>query len=292
MYCKHFGFSERPFEITPDAKFLYLTPGHREALASLLYGINERRGFIAMVGDVGTGKTTLLRTAMQRLDKKTKGAFIFNSDMPFDDVLLLILDELRLLNPRETLTKLEAVKRLTNYAIRLFREGGNLVLIIDEAQNFSRKTLESLRLISNLETNKHRLIQIVIAGQTELDRKLANIGLRLFVQRISLKRYVKPLNHRDIGAYIAHRLKTANYSGPTLFDRKARQLIAAYSKGVPRKINIICDNALINGYGLSKRKITGRDIEKVVKDLSYRLPREMFKKKSRKLALLRKASLF
>jgi len=292
MYCKHYGFAEKPFNITPEPKFLYMTSGHREALATLLYGIHERRGFIAMVGDVGTGKTTLLRAAMQRLDKKTKGAYIFNSDMPFDDVLLLILDELRLLKPRESLTKLEALKRLTNYAIQLYKKGGNLVLIIDEAQNFSRKTLEGMRIISNLETNKHKLIQIVIAGQTELDRKLDNYGLRPFVQRISLKRYIKPLSAKNTYAYLDYRLKVAKYNGPPLFDRKAKQMIAAYSNGVPRKINIICDNALLNGYGLGKRKIIGRDIEVVVKDLGYHQSRGKPKKQSRKPALLRKVSIF
>ena len=212
--------------------------------------------------------------------------------MPFDDVLLLILDELSLLKPQETLTKLEALKRLTNYAIQLYKKGGNLVLIIDEAQNFSRKTLESIRIISNLETNKHKLIQIVIAGQIELDRKLENYGLRRFVQRISLKRYIKPLSEKDIYAYLDHRLQVAKYSGPPLFDRKAKQLIAAYSQGVPRRINVICDNALLNGYGAGKRKITGRDIEEVVKDLGYRQSGEKPKKQPSKMALLRKVSIF
>ena len=292
MYCKHYGLAEKPFDITPEPKYLYMTPGHREVLASLIYGIRERRGLIAIVGDVGTGKTTLLRTAMQRLDKKTKTAFIFNSDMPFDDLLLLILDELKLLKPREVLTKLQAVKRMTNYAIQLFRRGGNLVLLIDEAQNFSRKTIESLRMISNLETSKHKLIQIVIAGQTELDRKLEDYHLRRFVQRISLKRYIKPLSDEDAYAYLAHRLKVAKYTGPPLFDRKAQQMILAYSQGVPRKINIICDNALLNGYGIGKRTLTGHDIKEVVNDLGYYQSRVKPKKPKRKNLLLRKVSIF
>jgi len=268
MYCKHYGFAEKPFNLTPEPEFLYMTSGHREALATLLYGIRKGRGIIAMVGDVGTGKTTLLRAAMQRLDKKTKAAFIFNSDMAFKDVLLLILDELGLLKPLEVLTKMEALKRLTNYAIHLYKKGGNLVLIMDEAQNFSRETLEGIRIISYLETNKHKLIQIVIAGQTELDHILENYGLRRFVQRLSLKRYINPLSDNDIYAYLDHRLKVAKYNGPELFDRKAKQMIVAHSQGVPRKINVICDNALLSGYGAGKRKIMGRDIEEVVKDLS------------------------
>jgi general secretion pathway protein A len=267
MYCKHYGFAEKPFNITPEPEFLYMTSGHREALATLLYGIRERRGIIAMVGDVGTGKTSLLWAAMQRLDKKTKAAYLFNSDMAFEDVLLLILDELGLLKPLEVLTKMEGLKRLTNYALHLYKKGSNLVLIMDEAQDFPRETLQGMRIISNLETNKYKVVQIVIAGQTELDRRLEDYGFRRFVQRLSLKRYIKPLSDKDIYAYLDHRLKVAKYNGPELFDRKAKQMIAAYSQGVPRKINIICDNALLSGYGAGKRKIMGRDIEEVVKDL-------------------------
>jgi len=292
MYCKHYGFTEKPFDITPEPKYLYMTRGHREALATLIYGIRERRGFIALVGDVGTGKTTLLRAAMRRMGKKTRFAFIFNSDMPFEDVLLLILDELRLLKAGEVLTKLQAVKRLTNYAIRLFAGGGNLVLVIDEAQNFSRKTLESLRMISNLETSKNKLIQIVIAGQVELDRKLENYGLSPFVQRINLKRYVKPLSEADTYAYLAHRLKVARYKGPPIFDQRAQQMIWAYSGGVPRKINNLCDNALLMGYAVEKKKITGREIAEVVQDLGYSRSRETIKKQRRTVIPFRKTAMF
>jgi general secretion pathway protein A len=297
MYCKHYGFSEKPFDVTPQPKFLYLTPGHREALATLLYGICERRGFIAMVGDVGTGKTTLLRAAMQRLGKKVKSAMIFNSDMPFEEILMMILDELRLLKPGESLSNRAAAKRLCNYAIRLFAKGGNLVIMLDEAQNFSHQTLENFRLISNLETNNHKLIQIVIAGQVELDQKLHHYGLRPFVQRINLKRYVKPLSEADTYAYLDHRLRVANYNGLQLFDRRAQQLIWAFSRGVPRKINNLCDNALLNGYGTNKRIITGREIEEVIKDLSYSPYTEAGKKETKKrrrnpLNYLRKVAMF
>ena len=269
MYCQHYGFTERPFEITPDAKFLYMTRGHREALATLIYGIRERRGFIAMVGDVGTGKTTLLRAALRRLGKMTKSAFIFNSEMPFDQVLLMILDDLCLLKPGESLPPHRAVKRLYYFAIRWFARGGNLVIAIDEAQNFSRKTLESFRQISNLETDKHRLIQIVLAGQTELDQRLDCPELRSFVQRINLKRYVKPLSQDETYAYLDHRLKKINYQGPPLFDLRAKQLIWHYSKGVPRMINNVCENALLIGYGTGKRQITGHEVGEAIKDLTY-----------------------
>ena len=292
MYCKHYGFTEKPFDVTPKPKFLFLTRGHREALATMLYGIKERRGFIAMVGEVGTGKTILLRAVMQRLGKKTRKAILFNSEMPFEDVVLVILDELGLLRKGEKLTKLQAVKRLTRYAIYLFSKGGNLVIIIDEAQNFSRETLEGLRMLSNLETNNYKLIQFVIAGHVELDRKLDNYGLRPFVQRINLKRYVKQLNERETYAYLAHRLKVANYKGPQIFDKRARQMIWAYSGGIPRKINNICDNALLHGYGADAKTISARAIEEAVGDLGYTFIKKPIEKPRRKIIPLRRVAMY
>jgi len=284
MYCKHFGFSEKPFGITPQPQFLYMTPGHREALATLLYGINERRGFIAMVGDAGTGKTILLRAAMERLDKTTCSVFIFNSEMAFEQVLLLMLDELHLLKPNENMNKLQAVKRLTKFAIKLFARGGNLVIIIDEAQNFSRQTLENFRLISNLETNQHKLIQIVLAGQLELGQKLDAYALGSFVQRISLKRYIKPMSRSDTNAYLDHHLTMANYKGPPIFNSRARQLIWQHSLGVPRKINILCDNALLIAYGMDKKKVVPAIIREAMEDLSFSPPRKKRKTRAWPLA--------
>lgn len=291
MYCKFYGFSEKPFELTPQPKFLYLTPGHREALAALIYGIRERRGFIAMVGDVGTGKTTLLRAAMQRLRKKTKSALIFNSDMPFGEVLLMILDELSLLRPGETLSKPQAVKRLYSFAIRWFAKGGNVVIMLDEAQNFSPKALEGLRMISNLETNNYKLIQIVIAGQVELDQKLETHGLIKFVQRISLKQYVMPLSEEQTYAYLEHRLKVAKYSGRALFNKRARNLIWAYSQGVPRTINILCDNALLIGYATQQRIISDREVGEAIHDLSFS-PYNKSKEKRAPFISIKKAAMF
>ena len=292
MYCKHYGFTEKPFDVTPKPKFLFLTRGHREALVTLLYGIRERRGFIAMVGEAGTGKTTLLRSAMEKLGKKTRKALLFHSEMPFEDVIHVILDEFKMLRKGETLTKLQAVKRLTRFAIHLFAKGGNLVIMIDEAQNFSRETLEGLRMISNLETNNYKLIQIVIAGQVELDRKLDNYGLRPFVQRINLKRYIKQLNEKETYAYLAHRLKVANYKGSPIFDKRSQQMIWAYSGGVPRKINNICDNALLHGYAMEAQTISGRVIAEVVNDLGYTLIKEPSETPLRKIVPLRRVAMF
>jgi general secretion pathway protein A len=152
MYCKHFGFSQKPFDVTPDHRFLYLTYSHREALSSILYGIRERRGFVALVGEAGTGKTTLLRAALSRLDKNTRSAFIFNSDLPFLQVMALILDELGILKPMKKLTLISAFRRLNDFATRQFASGANVVIMVDEAQNYDAKTIEGLRLLSNLES--------------------------------------------------------------------------------------------------------------------------------------------
>jgi general secretion pathway protein A len=271
MYCNFFGFSEKPFNITPDPKFLYLTPGRQEILASLTYGIRERRGFITMVGEVGTGKTTLLNAVLDRLDEKTKVAYIFNTDVTFDQMLAMALVDLGIANSNETPSKVEAVIRLGEFAIKQLAGGGNVVLIVDEAQNLDRRSMEGLRLLSNLQTRKHKLIQIVLSGQPELDAKLRRPELHQLAQRISLRRYINPLSEKETYDYIQHRLSVADYSGPTLFHRKARQMIWEYSAGVPRKINMLCDNALLIAYALRKKRIKASIVEEAITDLSWTL---------------------
>lgn len=269
MYCRFFGFSEQPFNVTPDPKFLYLSPSHREALAALVYGIRERRGFIAIVGEVGLGKTTLLNTALDRLDENTRVGVIFNTDVTFDQTLSMGLVDLGLIQAGETVPKVEAVRRLNDFAIQQLSKGGNVVLLVDEAQNLDRSAMESLRLLSNLETRKHKLIQIVLSGQPELDLKLRQPEVRQLTQRISVKRYIRPLDEEETYEYIQHRLSVAEYRGPALFDRRAQQLIWEYSGGVPRKINVLCDNALQIAYALRRKTIKASAVEEAIKDLSW-----------------------
>jgi len=269
MYCEFFGFSEKPFNVTPDPRFLFLTPGHREALASLLYGIRDRRGFIALIGATGTGKTTLLNAAMQQLGQKTKVAFIFNSDLPFMQVMAMILDELGLLRPVRGLNKITALRRLNGLAVSQMAAGGNLAIMVDEAQNLSRVTIENLRLLSNLESHTHKLIQIVLAGQPELEVKLSRSQNRQFAQRISMKRCIDPLAEKDSYKYIQHRLAKAGYNGSALFSRKALQLIWRHSQGVPRRINILCDNVLLNAYGMGQKKIKTLAVAEAIDDLTF-----------------------
>jgi type II secretory pathway predicted ATPase ExeA len=269
MYSRFFGFSEKPFNVTPDPRFLYLTQGHREMLAALFYGIKERRGFITIVGEVGTGKTTLINTVLSRLDQKTKVAYIFNTDVTYAQLLTMTLVELGLAKSDDSLKKVEAVNRLNKFAIRQLAGGHNVVLIVDEAQNLNLRSMENLRLLSNLETRKHKLIQIVLSGQPELDVKLSQPELRQLAQRISLKRYIIPLSEKETYEYIQHRLRVANYKGPPLFSRRAQELIWEYSKGVPRKINILCDNALLIGYAGGKKRVKENVVEEAVNDLTW-----------------------
>jgi general secretion pathway protein A len=268
MYCNFYGFSERPFEVTPDPKFLYSSPVHREVLASLIYGIRERRGFIAVVGEAGTGKTTLLRSLLDRLEEEVKVAFVFNTDVTFDEMLQMVLMDLGLAGEKERLTKAEAIHRLNELAIRQLSRGGNLVIIVDEAQDLDRRCMENLRLLSNLETSKNKLIQIILSGQPELEEKLKQHDLRQLSQRINLRGYILPLDEKETYEYIRHRLKIAQYKGAALFSREAEKLIWQYSGGIPRKVNTVCDNALLIGYALKDRKIKEDKVREVIDDLT------------------------
>jgi general secretion pathway protein A len=271
MDCNHYEFSEKPFDVTPDPRFLYLTSDHRETLASLIYGIQERRGFITIVGEVGTGKTTLLNATLDRVEGKTKVAFIFNTDVTFDEMLSMALYEWGLITSRQSLSRVNAIQRLNNFAIEQLAEGGNVVLIVDEAQNLDNSVMENLRLLSNLETRRHKLVQIVLSGQPELDTKLGQHELRQLAERISLKRYILPLNKKDTYAYLQHRLAISKSKDLSLFDRKAQELIWEYSGGIPRKINILCDNAFLIGYGLKQKKIQAAVIQEAAQDLKWSL---------------------
>lgn len=269
MYCKFFGFSEKPFDVTPQPRFLYLSSAHREALASLLYGIRERRGFITLVGEVGTGKTTVLHAMLDQLDEKTKVAVIVNPDLRFIDMLALILDELGLSKPQEKISKVKALHRLNQFAIRQLAQNGNVVLMVDEGQHLSSNALENLRLLSNLESRERKLIQILLAGQPELDVKLSRHDMRQLAQRISLRRYIMPLSRKETCEYIQHRLQVAGYGRRRFFSDRALTLIWKFSRGFPRKINILCDNALLIAYARNKKKIKTAVMKEAVEDLSY-----------------------
>ncbi|MEJ2368708.1 MAG: AAA family ATPase [Acidobacteriota bacterium] len=268
MYCRFYGFSEKPFEATPDPKFLYLSPTHREVLSSLSYGIRERKGFIVVLGEAGAGKTVVLRSILDRLEKEVKAAYIFNTDFAFEELLHLVLMDLGLADEKEHLTKAEAIHRLNRLAVRQVARGGKLVIIVDEAQELDRRCLENLRLLSNLETSSNKLIQIILSGQPALEKKLMQPDLKNLSQRISLKRYILPFDEKETHEYIRHRLKVVGNGGSSLFTKDAETLIWLYSGGIPGKINTVCDNALLIGCAIKERKIGGETVQEAIDDLS------------------------
>jgi type II secretory pathway predicted ATPase ExeA len=269
MYCNYYGFSEKPFNVTLDPKFLHLTSDHRESLTSIVYRIRERQGFITIIGEVGTGKTTLLNAAMDRMDGNIRAAFITNTDVTFNEMLNTALYEWGLTKDVEELSEVKAVQLLTRFAIEQWGKGGNVVLIVDEAQNLGDKVVEKLRLLSNLEVWEQKLIQIVLSGQPELDTKLDRHELPQLTQRINLRHYINPLHKTSTFDYIQHRLKVVTNSNALPFDSHALQMIWEYSGGIQRKINMLCDNALLIGYGLKQKKINGAIIQEAVEDLKW-----------------------
>lgn len=269
MYCHFFGFTEKPFVLTPDPKYLYLNQVYSELLSSLFYGVQNKRGFIVIIGDVGTGKTTLLNGLMDKLDKKTKVAFIFNTDISFKQMLILALAELGLSIRKKNMTMGEAIQYLNKFSVQQSKAGGNVVLIIDEAQNLSKQALENLRLISNIETRRTKLIQILLSGQPKLDYQLNKPELRHLIQRISIKRYITHLNEEDTYGYIEHRLKICGYKGPAIFSKDSLKWIWTNTNGVPRKINMLCENSLIIGYATETTTIGENIVKEAIRQLNY-----------------------
>lgn len=266
MYTKFFGFKESPFNPNPDPRFLYLSQSHREALASMIYGIEQRRGFIAIIGEVGSGKTTLIHSLINSLDNKTQTALIFYPSSTYSDLFRSILMEFNI--DTEGKSNFDMRVKFYNFVIDKFRKGENVALIFDEAQNMSPEVLEQLRLLSNLESRQEKLLQIILVGQPELSNKLNQPELRQLRQRIVIRREIEPLNNQEVRDYIKHRLKVAGYEGRLkLFSEKAIDLICQYSRGIPRMVNILCDNSLLIAYGLNKRKIDESIVKEVLADL-------------------------
>ncbi len=253
MYLTFFGLAAKPFNATPDPRFLYMTPGHREALAQLLYGVQERKGFIVLVGQVGTGKTTLLHALWQRLESQTAMSFVVNSTLPFDGLLEYVLADFGITKAGES--RAQRLIALNNFLIARQQDGQNSVLIIDEAQNLDVSTLEQIRLLSNFETPTSKLLQILMVGQPELKTKLNLPELRQLKQRVGLRCQIPPLTVEETYVYIRTRLRIAGARDLALFDDSAVDRIAAYAGGIPRLINTVCDHCLLFGYTDQKRKI-------------------------------------
>jgi general secretion pathway protein A len=265
MYNKYFGFVESPFSVTPDPRFFYATPIYQEAFAALSYGIEAKKGFIVITGEAGTGKTTLLRKLMRSLEATIHSVFVFNTDLSFAALLRVILRDLGL--PKQKADKVTMTEQLNAYLIEQAQRSHIVALLIDEAQKLSDETLEGLRLLSNLETDKGKLIQIVLMGQPELEGKLDQPNLRQLKQRVAIQCRLAPLKGEEVNRYIHYRVQAAGYEGEDLFDPVAVEQIAFYSRGIPRVINIICDNTLLIAYAGSKKQVAGEVVQEVVRDL-------------------------
>lgn len=267
IYSAYFGLREAPFNITPDPSFLYHSESHREGLAQLTYGINARRGFIVLTGEVGTGKTTLIQTLLHQLGEGTHTALIFSAITNPLDLLRYVCEEFRLVDPlRETRDVHDHISLLNDFLLQKYRDGENAALIIDEAQNLSAEVLESVRLLSNFETTKDKLLQILLVGQPELNERLNTPQLRQLKQRVTLRHHLRPLSLSECQEYILNRLRHAG-ANSGVFSAKAMEAVHQYSGGIPRLINVICDNAMINAYALDKREVAPAFIQEVAEDL-------------------------
>ena len=282
MYLQFYGLRETPFSPTPDPKFLFQSTRHREALAQLLYGVRERKGFIVLTGEIGTGKTTLLRTLLARLDHDTHVAYIHNSALEIEGLLEYMLQDWGLKSTATT--HAQRLFELNEFLIDQHRQGLSPVLVIDEAQNLSLATLEAVRLLSNFETSSQKLMQILLVGQPELRDKLNTPELRQLKQRIGLRCHIGPLSPEETRLYIRHRLRIAGASDAGIFTDAAIQRITEYSEGIPRVVNIVCDHCLLSGFADSKRRIDAGVVDEAVEYLEEGERREW--KRDRQIRLV------
>ena len=261
MYEPYYGFAEKPFSLTPDPKYLYRSESHANAFELLQYAIERREGFVVITGDIGTGKTTLCRALLEKTDQKTFTALLLNPFLSEEDLLKGILQDLGVISRGEARlsgrqpSKQDLVNTLHDFLLSLVPLGARAVLIIDEAQNLPLPILEQIRILSNLETDKEKLLQIILVGQLNLLSLLRSPELRQLDQRISIRYQLKPLTEEEVGAYVAHRLAVANGARSVVFTPAALQAVHEYTGGIPRLINMLCDRALLGGYSAQTTRI-------------------------------------
>ena len=266
MYLHFFNLRELPFNLTPDPRFLFLSTQHEEALTHLLYGIHERKGFIEITGEVGTGKTVLCRALLERLDKTVSTALIFNSYLTKMELLQAITDDFGL-QPCETTSK-GYIDTLNTYLLSEFAAGHNAVVIIDEAQNLESTVLEQLRMLSNLETERGKLIQIILVGQPELRDKLATPQMRQLEQRIAVRFHIHELTRTETEQYITHRMSVAGAAHTVTWSRRALRLIHHYTGGIPRRINLLCDRMLMTAFVHETHRVRAAIVQRSVQELA------------------------
>lgn len=268
MYKNFFGFKERPFKLVPNPAYLFLSRSHEEAMAHLTYAMKQGDGFVEITGEVGTGKTTICRAFLESLDENTEAAYIFNPKLDSIQLIKAVNDEFGISSDADNIKDL--IDTLNSFLIEKRAEGKNVILLIDEAQGLNKEVLEQLRLLSNLETTNHKLLQIILVGQPELGEKLDSRELRQLSQRISLSCRLIPLNYRETKEYIQHRINIASQKPGVKFTRTAYRYIYKYSRGIPRSINIVCGRALLTAFGLDQQRITGKIIRTSIKELDGR----------------------
>ncbi|MCK6430247.1 MAG: AAA family ATPase, partial [Burkholderiaceae bacterium] len=251
MYARYFGLKQPPFSIAPDPRYLFMSERHREALAHLLYGVRGGGGFVLLTGEVGTGKTTVCRCFLEQIPKRCNVAYIFNPKLTVEELLRTVCTEFRIpyehVGPGAPTVK-DYVDALNEFLLRTHAVGQNNVLIIDEAQNLSADVLEQLRLLTNLETNERKLLQIVLIGQPELRALLARPELRQLAQRVIARYHLGALSDAETTQYVRHRLAVAGLTQALPFDAAALRRLVHYSRGVPRRINLLADRALLGAY--------------------------------------------
>jgi general secretion pathway protein A len=246
VYLEYYGLKEPPFELTPNPRFLFFSAKHREAFNHLLYGIQERKGFVQLTGEVGCGKTTLCRALLEKLGHDYNTALILNPVLNADQLIKAIAMEFGL--NVKNMDKLETLSAINEYLLKQAEQRKESILIIDEAQDLTNDLLEQIRLLSNLETNERKLLQIILMGQPELKQRLNAPELRQLRQRITVRFHLKPLTYFEVGQYIQHRLSVAGANGAPYFTRPALWRIYRYSRGIPRLINALCDKCLLAGF--------------------------------------------
>jgi general secretion pathway protein A len=267
MYTAFYGLREKPFSLTPDPHFLYLAAPHREALAHVLYGVEQGEGFIAVTGEVGTGKTTLCRTLLQRLGSDTEVAYIFNPSLSGEELLRAINVEFGLATAGRS--RAELSDQLNAFLLERKRADRRVLLIIDEAQNLQPSTLEEVRLLSNLETSTSKLIQILLFGQPELDEMLDSKELRQLRQRISVRWSLSPLTSEEVSEYVRHRLRIAADRDCDIFDDRALRELCRQTDGVPRLVNVLADRSLLAGYGTGAKTVGAKLVRQAAKEILH-----------------------
>ncbi len=270
MYADYFGLKQAPFSIAPDPRYLFMSERHREALAHLLYGVRSGGGFVVLTGEIGAGKTTVCRCFLEQIPARCNVAYIFNPKLTVDELLKSICAEFRIPYTHQgpgVATVKDYVDALNEYLLRTHAVGQNNVLIIDEAQNLSADVLEQLRLLTNLETDERKLLQIVLIGQPELRAMLARPELQQLAQRVIARYHLEALAEAETAQYVRHRLAVAGLTQPMPFDSKAMRRIYRYSRGVPRRINLLCDRSLLGAYAGGQTTVEPRTVEKAAQEV-------------------------